>query len=267
MRPNPLRSLWQAGGAAVNGWLAIPNSFSAEVMAHQGWDSLTIDLQHGVVDYQAMVTMLQAISTTATVPVVRVPWLEPGILMKALDAGAYAVICPMVNSREEAQKLVAWTTYAPRGTRSFGPVRALYYGGADYPQHADQTIVRFAMIETAAALDNLDAILSVEGLDAVYIGPSDLSLSLGCKPTMDALEPAAAQAVDHILARAKAHGVVAGIHNSGPEAALARIAKGFQFVTVSSDARLIAAGAQQIVQTMRAGAAARPASADGPRPS
>jgi 4-hydroxy-2-oxoheptanedioate aldolase len=253
MRPNRLRTLWQSGGAAVNGWLAIANSFSAETMAHQGWDTLTIDLQHGVVDYQAMVTMLQAISTTDTVPVVRVPWLEPGILMKTLDAGAYAVICPMINTREDAQKLVAYTHYAPRGTRSFGPVRALLYGGADYPQQANDTIVTFAMIETAAALDNLDAIMSVEGLDAVYIGPSDLSLALGCKPTFDDVDPPVAQAIDHILARAKAHGLVAGIHNGGPQAALARIAKGFQFVTVSSDARLMAAGAQQIVGAMRAG--------------
>jgi 4-hydroxy-2-oxoheptanedioate aldolase len=172
MRENRLRTMWKAGEAAINGWLAIPNSFSAETMAHQGWDTLTIDLQHGVVDYQAMVTMLQAISTTNTVPVVRVPWLEPGILMKTLDAGAYGVICPMVSTREDAQKLVAYTSYAPKGTRSFGPVRALLYGGADYPQYANDTIVRFAMIETAQALDNLDAILSVEGLDAIYIGPS-----------------------------------------------------------------------------------------------
>jgi 4-hydroxy-2-oxoheptanedioate aldolase len=253
MRSNPLRTLWRNGGAAVNGWLAIPNSFSAETMAHQGWDSLTIDLQHGVIDYAQMVTMLQAISTTPTVPVVRVPWLEPGILMKTLDAGAYAVICPMVNSREDAQKLVAYTHYAPRGTRSFGPVRALLYGGADYPQHANDTIVTFAMIETAQALDKLDEILSVEGLDAIYIGPSDLSLALGCTPTFDDLDPRAAEAVDHILARAKAHGVVAGIHNGTPEAALKRIAKGFQFVTVSSDARLMAAGAQQVMARMRAG--------------
>jgi 4-hydroxy-2-oxoheptanedioate aldolase len=252
MRPNRLREIWAAGGAVVNGWLAIPNSFSAETMAHQGWDSLTIDLQHGVVDYQAMVTMLQAVSTTATVPVVRVPWLEPGILMKTLDAGAYAVICPMVNTREDAQKLVAYTHYAPRGTRSFGPVRALLYGGADYPQHANDTIVTFAMIETAQALDNLEDILSVPGLDAIYIGPSDLSLALGCKPTFDDLDPKAAEAVKHILARAKAHGLVAGIHNGSPEAALKRIAMGFQFVTVSSDARLMAAGAQQVMATMRA---------------
>ncbi len=255
MRPNRLREIWKTGGAAVNGWLAIPNSFSAETMAHQGWDSLTIDLQHGVVDYQAMLPMLQAISTTPTVPAVRVPWLEPGILMKTLDAGAYGVICPMVNSREDAQKLVAYTHYAPRGTRSFGPVRALLYGGSDYPQHANDTIVTFAMIETAAALDKLDDILSVEGLDAIYIGPSDLSLALGCTPTFDDLDPKAAEAVDHILARAKHHGVVAGIHNGSTEAALKRIAKGFQFVTVCSDARLMAAGAQQVVAKMRAGTA------------
>ncbi|MGA2550921.1 MAG: aldolase/citrate lyase family protein [Burkholderiaceae bacterium] len=252
MRTNRLREIWDNGGAVVNGWLAIPSSFSAETMAHQGWDSLTVDLQHGVVDYQAMIPMLQAISTTATVPVVRVPWLEPGILMKALDAGAYAVICPMVNSREDAQKLVAYTHYAPQGTRSFGPVRALLYGGPDYPESANQTIVTFAMIETAKALDNLDAILSVEGLDAIYIGPSDLSLALGCRPTFDDLDPKAADAIDHILERAKAHGVIAGIHNGSPEAALKRIAKGFQFVTVGSDARLLAAGAQQILLAMRA---------------
>ena len=257
MRPNKIREIWQAGGAVVNGWLAIPNSFSAETMAHQGWDSLTIDLQHGVVDYQAMVTMLQTISTTETVPVVRVPWLEPGILMKTLDAGAYGVICPMVNTKEDAQKLVAYTHYAPKGTRSFGPVRALLYSGADYPKHANDTIVTFAMIETAAALDNLDEILSVEGLDAIYIGPSDLSLALGCNPTFDDLDPKAAEAVDHILARAKAHGVVAGIHNGTPEAAQKRIAKGFQFVTVSSDARLMAAGAQQVISKMRATTAAK----------
>jgi 4-hydroxy-2-oxoheptanedioate aldolase len=254
MRTNRLREIWKTGGAALNGWLAIPSSFSAETMAHQGWDALTIDLQHGVVDYQAMIPMLQAVSTTATVPVVRVPWLEPGILMKALDAGAYGVICPMVNTREDAQKLVAYTHYAPQGTRSFGPVRALLYGGADYPQHANQTIVTFAMIETAKALDNLDDILSVEGLDAIYIGPSDLSLALGCAPTFDDVDPKAAEAIDHILERAKAHGVVAGIHNGAPETALERIAKGFQFVTVSSDARLLAAGAQQIISKMRASA-------------
>ena len=253
MRENRLRTLWKTGGAAVNGWLTIPSSFSAETMAHQGWDTLTIDMQHGMIDDAVLVPMLQAISTTDTVPVVRVPWLEPGILMRALDAGAYGVICPMVNTREDAQKLVAYTHYPPRGTRSFGPLRAVLYAGFDYVQHANDTIVTMAMIETAEALDNLDDILSVEGLDAIYIGPSDLSLALGCRPTFDDLEPKAFEAVEHILARAKAHDVVAGIHNGTPEAALKRIAKGFKFVTISSDARLMADGAQQVISAMRAG--------------
>ena len=124
MRPNRLRDIWNRGEAVVNGWLAIPSAFSAETMAHQVWDSLTVDLQHGVVDYQTAVNLFTAISTTDTVPVTRVPWLDPGILMKVFDAGAYAVICPTVNTREDAEKLVAATHYPPLGTRSFGPVRA-----------------------------------------------------------------------------------------------------------------------------------------------
>jgi 4-hydroxy-2-oxoheptanedioate aldolase len=263
MRENRIRNIWKAGGAVVNGWLAIPSAFSAETMAHQGWDSLTIDLQHGVVDYQMAVNMLAAISTTDTVPVVRVPWLEPGIIMKTLDAGAYAVICPMVNNREDAEKLVAATHYPPRGTRSFGPIRALLYGGADYPKHANDTVIAFAMIETKQALDNLEEIVSAEGLDAVYIGPSDLSLALGCTPTFDDVDKPVVEAIDYILAKAKEHGLTAGIHNGAPEYALKRIEKGFQFVTISSDARLMAAGAQQIVAKMRASAPPRAPEASG----
>ena len=253
MRENLLRKMWAAGQVPVNGWLAVANSFSAEVMAHQGWDTLTVDMQHGVVDYQAMVTMLQAISTTATVPMVRVPWLEPGIIMKSLDAGAYGVICPMINSVDDCARLVSYSHYAPRGMRSFGPVRASIYGGADYTHHANDTIVVFAMIETAQALDRLDAILGVEGLDAIYIGPSDLSLSLGCKAVLDDCEPKAQQAIEHILARAKAHGVKAAIHNGSTAQARKRIDLGFELVTISSDARLMAAGSQEILSAMRAG--------------
>ncbi len=251
MRDNRLRSLWRDDRAAINGWLTIPDSFSAEVMANQGWDTLTVDMQHGLIDQAAMLGMLQAISTTPTVPVVRVPWLEPGIIMKALDAGAYGVICPMINTREDAEKLVAYSHYAPQGTRSFGPIRASIYGGPDYAENANATIVTFAMIETAQALDNLDEILSVPGLDAIYIGPSDLSLSLGCRPVFDDVDDKAAQAIDHIVERARAHGVVAGIHNGRPDVAQARIDKGFRFVTLGSDARMLAAGSQDLLAAMR----------------
>ncbi len=252
MRENRLRRLWAAEQPVLNGWLALPGSFGAEVMAHQGWDALTIDLQHGLIDAQAMVGMLQAIATTDTVPVVRVPWLEPGIVMKALDAGAYGVICPMIDSVDDAARLVSYTHYAPRGTRSFGPIRAALYGGADYAAHADDTIVAFAMIETAHALERLDAILSVEGLDAIYVGPSDLSLALGCRPVFDDVEPKVAEAIAHIAQRAQAHGVVAGIHNGRVDVARARVALGYRFVTLGTDSRLLAAGSQQLLGAMRA---------------
>jgi 4-hydroxy-2-oxoheptanedioate aldolase len=251
MTENRLRTLWRDDRAAVNGWLAIPDAFAAEVMARQGWDALTIDLQHGLADPGAMVSMLQAIATTPTVPLVRVPWLEPGIVMRALDAGALGVIAPMIGTREQAQQLVAWTHYPPRGARSFGPVRAGLVHGADYADRADEAVVAFAMIETSQALDNLDAILSVEGLDAVYVGPSDLSLALGCRPVFDDVDPPVAQAIAHIAERARAHGVTAGIHNGRPDVAQARIAQGYRFVTVGSDARILAAGAQAMVTAMR----------------
>jgi 4-hydroxy-2-oxoheptanedioate aldolase len=253
MRENRIRNLWREDKAVVNGWLAIPSTFSAETMAHQGWDSLTIDMQHGVVDYQMAVNMLTAVSTTNTVPMVRVPWLDPGIIMKSLDAGAYAVICPMINSRAEAEKLVSYMRYAPRGVRSFGPIRALLYGGADYPAKANDTVIPFAMIETKQALENLDDILSVEGLDAIYVGPADLSLTLGCTPKFDQEEKPVVEAIDYIIAKAKQHGVFAGIHNGTPEYAQRMIGKGFRFVTLGSDARLMAAGAQQTISKMRAG--------------
>ncbi|WP_420996561.1 HpcH/HpaI aldolase family protein [Cupriavidus sp. 30B13] len=263
MRENRIRKMWAADQAVVNGWLSIPSSFAAETMAHQGWDSLTVDLQHGVLDYRDALALFTAVSTTDTVPVVRVPWNEPGILMKVLDAGAYGVICPMINTREDAERFVAATHYPPLGSRSFGPIRGLLYGGADYPERANETIVTFAMIETRQGLDNLDEILSVPGLDAVYIGPSDLSLALGCRPTFDDVEPPVADAIAHVLARARAHGVVAGIHNGAPEAALRRVEQGFRFVTVGSDARLMAAGARQVVTQMRAGCAPAGGGAQG----
>jgi 4-hydroxy-2-oxoheptanedioate aldolase len=253
VRENTIRRKWREGQAVVNGWLAIPSAFSAETMAHQGWDSLCIDMQHGVVDYQVAVTMLAAISSTPVMPLVRVPWLDPGIIMKMLDAGAYGIICPMINSRAEAETFVAACRYAPKGMRSFGPIRALLYAGADYPAQANDTVIPFAMIETRQALDNLDEILSVEGLGAVYIGPADLSLSLGCTPKFDQDEQPVLEAIDLVLRKAREKGVVPCIHNGTPEYALKMIDRGFRFVTIASDARLMAAGAQGVIGKMRAG--------------
>jgi 4-hydroxy-2-oxoheptanedioate aldolase len=251
VRENTLKSIWARGEAVVNGWLAIPSAFSAEVMAHQGFDSLTVDMQHGVVEYQVAVTMLQAISTTPVIPLARVPWNDPARLMKILDAGVYGVICPMVNTRAEAEALVRACKYPPRGYRSWGPVRASLYAGTDYGDRANDDIIVMPMIETAEALRNLDDILSVPGVDAIYVGPSDLSLALGCKPRLDQTDPPVVEAQQQIVAACKRHGIIAGIHNATAAYALEMIAEGYRFVTLASDGRFLAAKAAEEVGAVR----------------
>ncbi len=243
MRENRLRQRWAEGRATVNGWLKIPSAFAAEVMAHQGWDSLTVDLQHGVVDYRDAVALFQAISTTDTVPLARVPWNEPGIVMKLLDAGAYGLICPMINSGADARALVGACRYPPLGGRSIGPVRAALYGGPDYRPRANETVLALAQIESREALESLDDILAVEGLDGVYVGPADLGLALGCEPRQDSDDPVLLEAVDRVLAAAKARGKIAGMHTDTPQYARRMVDKGFHMVTISSDDRLLAGAA------------------------
>jgi 4-hydroxy-2-oxoheptanedioate aldolase len=251
VRENTLKKIWARGETVVNGWLSIPSAFSAEVMAHQGFDSLTVDMQHGVVDYQVAVTMLQGISTTPVIPLARVPWNDPARLMKILDAGAYGVICPMVNTREQAEALVQACRYPPRGYRSWGPVRASIYAGADYGDRANEDIIVMPMIETADALKNLDDILSVPGVDAIYVGPSDLSLALGCKPRLDQTDAPVVEAQEKIVEACKRHGVIAGIHNATAAYAVKMVAAGYQFVTLASDSRFLAAKAAEEVAVAR----------------
>jgi 4-hydroxy-2-oxoheptanedioate aldolase len=257
MRPNTIRSIWQAGGAVINGWCGIPSGWSAEIMAHAGYDSVTLDLQHGVIHYDTAVPMLQAISTTAAIPLARVPRNEAGIIMKLLDAGAYGVICPMVNTREECERFVGAARYpASGGYRSYGPVRASVYGGADYFDQADRHVLTFAMIETAQAVQNLDAILSVPGLDAVYVGPADLSISITGRPRMEYHDaPELFEVLDLIVAGCRKYGLGAGIHCSGASHAKAMIARGFNFVTLLSDGAYLAAAVQSDVRAMRDDAA------------
>jgi 4-hydroxy-2-oxoheptanedioate aldolase len=195
-------------------------------------------MQHGLIDYQCALGMLQAISTTSTVPVVRVPWNEPGIIMKSLDAGAYGVIIPMVNSRAEAEAAVAACRYAPRGVRSYGPVRAAYYGGADYFAKADEEVACIPMIETKRALESLDEILGVPGIDAIYVGPADLSVSLGLAPAPDHEEREFVEALERILDACKRHGVTPGIAGNVMTAPK-RIEQGFLMVEVCNDSRAL----------------------------
>ena len=263
MRPNRLRQIWRDGGAAVNGWLQLPHGFAAEVMAAQGWDSLTVDLQHGPVGYDVALTLLQALSYSDVTPLARVPWNEPGIIMKMLDAGCYGIICPMVNSAEEAQRFVGACRYPPKGYRSFGPTRVSFYAGADYGQHANDTVIALAMIETGQAVENLDAILDTPGLDGVYVGPADLSQSLGYQERVDLKHPDLVAVLDKILAGCQRRGLVAGIHVASTDYARHIIDKGYRFVTILSDGRLLANAAKQAVDAVKGGAV----QGDGKKPS
>jgi len=256
MRPNLAREKLIAGQPVVNGWCSLPCAYAAEVLAHQGYDTVTIDMQHGAIGYEAAVAMLRAISTTATVPFARVPWHDPGMMMKLLDAGAYGLICPMVNNAAIAEQFVAACRYPSRGFRSFGPNRATLYSAvgssAAYAAAADQQILLFAMIETRDGLANLEEILSVPGLDGVYIGPGDLSLALGAPPSMAPREPDVVAAIASVLEAAKRHGRFAAVHTDGPATARDRFREGFGLCTLQGDVRLLADGARKQVEETRA---------------
>jgi 4-hydroxy-2-oxoheptanedioate aldolase len=240
MRPNSLRQLHAEGKPTLGGWLSIPSSVSAEIAAHAGFDWLCIDMQHGLIDYSSAVPMLQAISTTDAVPIVRVPWNEPGIIMKALDAGAYGVIIPMVNTRAEAEAAAGACHYAPRGYRSYGPLRAAIYAGRNYFDNADDTVLCIPMIETKQALENVDEILGTSGVDACYVGPADLSVSLGLPPRQDHDGGPFTEALETVVAACKRHGVVPGVHAGTTATALKRIAQGFRFIEMCADAESLA---------------------------
>ena len=252
MRKNKLKEIFKQGGSAINGWLQIPNSFTAELMANQNWDSLTLDMQHGVIDYSHAISMLQAISTTNVVPLARVNWNEPGQIMKILDAGAYGIICPMVSNRKEAENFVQACMYPPKGYRSYGPIRGLVYGGPDYADEANNEILKFAMIETKESLDNLDEIMQTPGLDGIYIGPADLSLAIGEKPSFDKPEgDPVYEVIMKILEHAKKNKIIAGIQNGQPEYADKMINKGFQLVTIGTDQRFMTAASKAALSIIR----------------
>lgn len=252
MRKNNALAKWKAGETTYGAWLSIPNSFSAEIMAHQPFDWINIDMQHGLIDYTDAVHMLQAISTKDVTPFVRVPWNDMGIIGKVLDAGAMGVIIPMVNSVEEAQQAVRATRYFPMGARSFGPARASYYAGADYFAEANNEIACIVMIETKQAYEHIDEILAVPGITAVYVGPADMSITLGQQPRMD--NEGQFEGVRVGIAQAcKRHGIIAGIHANAALAAK-HAAAGYQMITVTSDSGAMVAGAMADLRVVKEGA-------------
>jgi 4-hydroxy-2-oxoheptanedioate aldolase len=221
-------------------------------MARQGFDALCVDMQHGLSDFSDVWPMLQAISQTDTVPVVRVPWNDPPIIMRALDAGAYGIIVPLINTAADAAKAVAACRYPPVGMRSSGPLRAALYGGTNYQAEANDHIVVMAMIETKEGLANLDAICATPGLDAVYIGPADLSYALGLAPRGDNPDPLHMQTCDKIRDTAHKHAIKACMHCASAAFAAGAIKRGFDLIMLTSDVASLNAGVRRQLDDLKA---------------
>lgn len=250
MRPNRLRQRWTDGEAALGAWLGIANSFSAEIVARTDFDYVCVDTQHGQIDFSSLPSMLQAVNLGSATPVVRVPWNEPGIIGKCLDAGARGVIIPMVNTRAQAEAAVRSCRYAPDGARSYGPSRVSRQEGSDYYDNANADTAVIPMVETEEALGNLDEILSVPGIDAVYVGPADLSISLGLRPGNNDGEPAFDDAYSTIVAACQRHGVIPGCHTLASLGSR-RVEQGFRMVTVFNDALGLGRSAAEDLATGR----------------
>ena len=248
---NNLLNIWQSGKSVINAWLSIPNSFTAEAFGKMGWDSITIDMQHGQNDYQSSISMLQAISNSKSVPMVRVPWSEPGIIMKMLDLGVMGIIAPMINTKKDCETFVSYCYYPPLGQRSFGPMRAQLIHGKSYFNNANENVLSFAMIETKEAVENLDDILSVPNLTGVYIGPADMSSSYGLPPKFDVREDPVFSNIKLICEKAKKYNKIAGIHNGSTSYAKEMLKLGYRLVTVLSDFRVMSSNSQKIVDEMK----------------
>ena len=247
-----LREQWASGGTTLGAWLALPGPVGAEAAARAGFDYVCADLQHGSIGEEGVVPVLQAVALGGSSPVVRVRWNEPGAIGRALDAGAEGIVVPMVNSPEEAEGVVRAMRYSPVGARSFGPYAAAMRWD-DYSRAADGLVAVIPMIETTQALARLDDILSVEGIDAVYVGPADLSLTLGLPPGNNDGQPAFDDALAQIVAACRNHGVVPGMHASGALAGR-RLEQGFRMLTVASDLVSMRAHMADELATARSGA-------------
>ena len=251
MKQQGLNKCWMEGKGAINGWCSIPSTITAEIMSLNKFDSITIDLQHGLIDYQVALNILQVFSKIEATPMVRVPWNEPGIIMKMLDAGSLGIICPMINNKEDASKFVGATKYVPDGFRSSGPTRALMVHGGTYHDEANNKIISLAMVETEEALDNVDDIASTEGLTGIYIGPSDLSISMGLTPGLDRTEEKMVKAIDKIKMACKKHNIKVGIHCLSPEFLKNKLKEGYDLTTLGSDFRFFSEIVSKKIQEAR----------------
>ena len=251
MLKNKLKEIWEENGTVFCGWLHIPNTWTAELMANASWDCLTVDMQHGLHNMETAMQMMQAISTTETVPLARVNWNEPGDVMRLLDMGAYGIICPMINTKTACENFVGACLYPPLGYRSFGPTRQRIYGGSDYGVYSNDETLTFAMVETKEAVDNIEEICSVKNLTGIFIGSGDLRLSLTGTNTKTEDGGLFENAVDKVLACCNASEIISGIWVPDIEQAQRMMQKGFKFIALQSDSMMLNSVANKLSQELK----------------
>ena len=230
-----VRERWADGETALNAWLGSAEPASAAAVASAGFDAAVVDLQHGSASLDTLEPILAAIEPTGAVPFVRIRWNDPGLVMRALDLGARGVICPMVDTAAHAEAFVSACRYPPLGTRSYGPLRGAFGSGREQTERANQAVLAFAQIETAEGLANVAEIAATPGLDGLYVGPADLSLTLGLVTFADLNDPELLAALDRVLDAAREAGVVPGIHAPSVDDAVAMAHRGFRFIGAATD--------------------------------
>jgi 4-hydroxy-2-oxoheptanedioate aldolase len=255
---NPLINAWNEGRKTYGLWLTTPGSVQAEIVARQGLDYVCVDYQHGLIDHSTGVPMMQGITAGGGTPIARVGWNDATRIMQVLDAGAVGVVVPMVNNAEEAAAAVAACKYPPTGMRSFGPVRARdTFGTTDPEGLADVACI--VMVETADGIRNVSEIAATPGVDAIYIGPSDLALAMGYKPNQVPAPEDFLQVIDDILKACREQGIAAGIQAASGQIAQGYTAQGFDMITVASDAALLGAAVRAQLETATGGRPGAPA--------
>ncbi len=252
MRANHVKRRLAAGEPSVGTWLALPSPEAAEYVATVGFDWLVADTEHNAIDIRTLCQMFGAIAPAGVAPMVRIPWNSPENFKRVLDAGAWGIVVPMVNSREEAEQAVEATRYPPHGARSVGGgMPALRFGttGGEYLRRADEEILLVLQIEHVQAVERCDEILSVPGVDACFIGPNDMaaSMGIGLGVPLESDHPRLVEAIAHVQATAKACGVAPGIHCSDSNGVNQRIAEGFQFLALASELRYMLAGLKDAI--------------------
>src|SRR5262245_33015517 len=253
MRPNLVKRALREGKPSVGTWLSLGSIVAARFMAHTGFDWLNVDIEHSLVDWETATHMFAAIADAGCTALARVPGNRHDHIKRVLDNGAMGVVVPMVNSRKEAEDAVAAMHYPPLGNRSVGgSVHALNFGtnANDYYEHANEELLVVLQCEHIQAVENADAIFSVPGIDAIFVGPNDLAASMRSKDNKPPSAQATKEAMDHILKTCKKYGVAPGLHTSSADEANMRIAEGWQFIAIASELKMMLNGAAAEVQKL-----------------